>query len=209
MARKGIGDWHGLELLLPDLKKHKALSSDELAALELEIFREVIGAFSVTKSANKSLKEQQTELDHLWDRIPNKLKKNTVLVAAYIKQLQLLGLPQKAESRLRRFVSKHWDDQLAVLYGEIEADSRYQLKTAEDWLEKHPDNPFLLETLGRLCARCELWGKGKEYFEMSLKVNSQPRTWLEMGELLGKLKDIEGSKECYRKGLESLMCRGR
>lgn len=200
-ARKGLRDWHGLELLLPDLKKYKALSMQELAELEAEVHREIISSFSSIRSAHKSVKEQQAELDHLWDAIPHKLQNNPELVAQYIQQLQLLGLSEKAESRLRRFINKHWDDRLVRLYGEVAGDPSIQLTTAEAWLRDNPDNAQLLAALGRLCVRSQLWGKAKEYFERSLKLRTDPRVWLELGELHKILQDARGSQECYRNGL--------
>ncbi len=200
-ARKGLRDWPGLELLLPDLKKHKALSPQELAELEAEVHREIISSFSSIRSVNKSIKEQQAELDHLWDAIPHKLQNNPELVAQYIVQLQLLGLSDKAENRLRRFINKQWDERLVGVYGDIDGDLRTQLITAEGWLKDHPDNPHLLAALGRLCMRSQLWGKAKEYFERSLKLRSDPKVWLDLGELHKIMQDTRGSQECYRNGL--------
>lgn len=207
-ARKGIGDWHGLETLFIDLKKHHALSSKELEDLEQETYGQIIQSFAVNKTANKSLSEQQTELDHLWDSIPRKLHKKPDLITAYIRQLQALGLPEKAETRLRRIINGEWDDGLAKVYGEINADAERQLRIAEAWLKKQPDNPFLLETLGRLCVRCELWGKGKEYFEMCLKKNPHPSVWLALGDLMRILQDTKASSECYRNGLQNAVSPG-
>lgn len=200
-ARKGLQDWQGLEALLPDLKKHKAVSSSELSALEVEVHREILAAFGVPKPSHKSLTEQRADLDRLWDALPRRLQKEASLVAVYVAQLQKLGAADTAESRLRRFINGHWDDQLVLLYGEIDADPGTQLTAAEAWLRDHRDNPWLLEALGRLCMRSQLWGKGKEYFERALKLNPRPATWLELGELLLILQDTKGSNECFRKGL--------
>ncbi|MGD9660284.1 MAG: heme biosynthesis HemY N-terminal domain-containing protein [Porticoccaceae bacterium] len=202
-TRKGLRDWRSLEAMLADLKKHKAVSSSEFTALEIEVYHEVIAGFEGVKSVHKSLSEQQAELDHLWDRLPGKLQKNNRLVAAYVEQLTRLDLEQKAETQLRRFINKHWDDHLVELYGQLQGDDpRVQLSVAEAWLRDHPDNPSLLQTLGRLCVRNQLWGKAKEYFESALKLRSSPQVWLELGELLQILQDARGSNDCFRKGLK-------
>lgn len=200
-SRKGMRDWHGLEALLVDLKRHKAVSSAELAALEIEVYGEIIGAFAETRQSHSSMTEQQRELDQLWDRLPRGLQKHPHLVAAYVRQLCRLGLDAKAETRLRRFVARHWDEELVRLYGELKADAAAQLKTAEGWLAEHPDSHALLHTLARLSVRNQLWGKGKEYFETAIRLQSTPQLWLELGELLQILQDPRGSNECFRKGL--------
>ncbi|MCK9502617.1 MAG: hypothetical protein M0Q95_00340 [Porticoccaceae bacterium] len=201
-TRKGLRDWRNLEIMLGDLKKHKAVSSAEFNALEIEVYLQVIAAFDGVKSVHKSLVEQQSELDHLWDRLPGKLQKNNQLVAAYVEQLKKLGLEEKAETKLRRFINKHWDNHLVALYGHLQgSDPRVQLSVAEAWLRDHADNPALLQTLGRLCVRNQLWGKAKEYFEAALKLQSSPQVWLELGELLQILQDTRGSNDCFRRGL--------
>lgn len=200
-ARKGMRDWQGLELLLADLKKHKAVSSEELAALEREVYRELIDAFSETKSPSRSLPEQQAELDHLWDRLPKRLQNHPELVTAYVRQLLKLGVKGTAEGRLRRLISHHWDENLVELYGLIEGDTAFQLSTAEGWLKEHPESHALLHALARLCVRNQLWGKAREYFDSAIKLRASPRLWLELGELLQILQDTRGSNDCYHKGL--------
>lgn len=204
-ARKGMRDWQGLELLLVDLKKHKAISSDELAALEREVYRELIDAFGATKSHNRSIPEQQGELDHLWDRLPRRLQNHPELVTAYVRQLLKLGVKSTAEGRLRRLISQQWDENLVELYGLVEGDASQQLTAAEGWLNAHPDSGALLHTLARICVRNQLWGKAREYFDAAIKRRPSPQLWLELGELLQILQDARGSSECYRKGLLQAM----
>lgn len=207
-AYKGVRDWRAVESLLPDLKKHKAVSSQELLALEVETFREILAEFATTRPVNRSQTEQKGELDRLWDGLPRKLHKNAELFGVYVDQMQKLGLPEKAESRLRRFINKLWDDELVRLYGVVQGDNSVQLTTAEAWLREHPDNPVLLQTLGRLCVRNQLWGKGREYYDRALKLDGDnPQLWLELGELLLILQDTRGSNDCFKKGLQVVVSR--
>ena len=200
-SRKGLRDWQGLEAMLPDLKKHKAVSSAELVALEIEVYTAIIDAFAFTRQTHNAITEQQRELDQLWDRLPRRIQKHPRLVAAYVRQLRRLGMDSKAEARLRRFIDRNWDEELVRLYGDLNADASAQLKTAENWLGEHPNSHGLLHTLGRLCVRNQLWGKGKEYFEAAIRLHPTAQLWFELGELLQILQDPRGSNECFRKGL--------
>lgn len=204
-ARRALGDWAGLEMMLTDLKKHHALSSEELAVLEREIYLGLIATFNNTVASNKSLSDRQVELDHLWDRLPHRLQGNETLVAAYMVQLQKLGMDTRAETRLRRFLSREWSDQLVEYYGKLSADPEAQLVTGEAWLRDHPESAALLHTLGRLCVKAQLWGKAKDYFEAALRLKPSPALWLELGELLQVLQDPKASNECFRKGLRMVV----
>lgn len=204
-TRRGLGDWAGLEMMLVDLKKHHALSSEELAVLEREIYLGLISGFNAAVASNKSLSDRQAELDHLWDRLPHRLQTNETLVAAYIVQLQKLGMDTRAETRLRRFLSREWSEELVELYGKLNGDPEAQLVTGEAWLREHSESAALLQTLGRLCVKTQLWGKAKDYFEAALRLKPSATLWLELGELLQVLQDGKASNECFRKGLRMVV----
>ncbi len=200
-ARKGIRDWRGIETLLPDLKKYRALSRGEFRALETEVYRELLLAFPADTPANASRADRQSDLDHLWDSIPRHQQKNPELIRHYVRQLEQLGITDKAEARLRRHLKKHWDGALAEQYGLLEADSERQLASAEAWLKDHPDSAPLMRTLARLCIRRQLWGKARDYLENALKLDDRPETRYELGKLLTHMGEQQAGIEHYRQGL--------
>lgn len=200
-ARKGMRDWRGLEVLLPDLRKHKALSPGEMDELEVEVHREIIAAFVDSQQAVMGRAELQGALDRRWNELPRHLQKTTPLVAEYVRQLVRVGCTDKAEARLRRFLAKHWSGELVDIYGSLDSDSSKQLTVAEAWLRENPEDPLLLRALGRICARGELWGKARTYLEKSLALAPSPQTFNELGELLAQLNDLNGSVHCYHQGL--------
>src|SRR5690606_39905473 len=67
------------------------------------------------------------------------------------------------------------------------------LQAAEALLKQHPQDPLLLLSLGRLCLQAELWGKAREYFEVSLEFSRSPETGAELARLLASQRDIEVS----------------
>jgi len=206
-ARKAGRDWRGIEALLPDLRRHAALSRHELAALETEVYREMLDAFGANQSPHLGVAEGMAALDRLWQETPRHLHQEPSLVAAYVRQMARLGRADKAETRLARFLAKHWDSALAELYGGLEGDVQRQLVVAEAWLRERPEDPRLLRALGQLSARAELWGKARAYLERSLALAPDPRTHAALGDLLGHLGDTPGSLACYRRGLASALGR--
>ena len=59
-----------------------------------------------------------------------------------------------------------------------------------------------LLTLGRICVRCQLWGKARAYFEDSLKLEMHRETLTEYGKLLEYLGDAAMAMQSYRDGLQ-------
>lgn len=202
-TRKGLRDWRGLEAMLPDLRKQAVLSTQEMDQLEVEVYREIIAAFADGQRATMARAELQGALDRRWNELPRHLQKNPSLMAEYVRQLVKLGNADKAEPRLRRFLSRHWASELVDIYGSLDCDQATQLTVAEAWLRDNPDDPVLLRTLGRLCAKAELWGKARTYLERSLTLSPNPHTFNELGELLARLNDTAGSAHCYQQGLRA------
>lgn len=207
-ARKAGRDWRALEALLPDLRRHGALSEGELADLEREVYRELLAAFDSAQPGHLGVAERMTALDRLWHEVPRHLHQQPALVAAYVRQLAHLGRADKAETRLARFLAKHWDSALAELYASLDGDVQRQLVVAEAWLRERPEDPQLLRALGHLSVRAELWGKARAYLEKSLALAPDPRTHAALGDLLGRLGDHAGSLACYRRGLAASLGAG-
>ena len=67
-----------------------------------------------------------------------------------------------------------------------------------------PQDPALLLTLGRLCLQNQLWGKARDYFETSLKLERHPETCAELARLLAGLGDTERSNQLFQEGLGML-----
>ena len=55
--------------------------------------------------------------------------------------------------------------------------------------------------LGRVSLYNKLWGKAKDFFELSLQIMPTSVAYAEMARLLTKLGENEKSNEYFRKGL--------
>lgn len=193
-------DWSALLGLLPELRKEKALPAAELDELERETWRG-----RLAEVGEYGLAQGETALQPLskaWNQLSVSLRNEPELIATYVEQLRRLGAQEEAEEVLRSALKRSYDSRLARFYGVLRgADPARQLQTAELWLKQHPQDPALLLTLGRLCLQNQLWGKARDYFETSLKLERHPETCAELARLLAQLGELERSNQLL---LESL-----
>ena len=80
-----------------------------------------------------------------------------------------------------------------IALGEIPvADPARTLKRVEGWLGKHPEEPALFLTLGRLAARAGRWDQAREHYEMAVRRNAGPAAQAELGRLVHALGETRG-----------------
>lgn len=189
-----LRSWNDLRKLLPDLRKQKVLSPDNLQQLEKLVHRELL-TIATQKGKLETLRES-------WQQIPKPLRQDLDMVRHYVRCLLILGAKDDAENLLRDALKKQWDVDLVYIYGLIDSsDPERQLTTAEAWLKGHENNPVLLLTLGRLCKRNKLWGKARSYLNASLGIKPHSDTYKELGQLLEQLNEQSEAVDCYHRGL--------
>ncbi|MNO52200.1 putative protoheme IX biogenesis protein [compost metagenome] len=193
-------DWPALCVLLPELRKERALKNTELSDLERRAW-----AASLEEAGEQGLGQGESSLQPLtqrWQHVPSNLHGKPLLVATYAQQLLRLGAPEEAEEVLRKALKQEYDAGLVHLYGQARGrDPARQLQTAESWLKARPDDAQLLLTLGRLCVHNKLWGKAREYLEASLRSQRSAETCAELARLLSHLGEVERSNQLFQEGL--------
>ncbi|MNR25739.1 putative protoheme IX biogenesis protein [compost metagenome] len=137
-----------------------------------------------------------------WQQLSSNQRSEPELLLAYAGQLQLLGAQEEAEELLRKTLKQVYDSRLIRLYGLLRGrDPARQLQTAEGLLKQHPQDAQLLLSLGRLCLQNNLWGKAREYFEISLDFSRSAETCAELARLLAHLGELEKSNQLFQEGL--------
>ena len=190
-------DWESLAGLIPDLRKQKILPAEALLDLEQETYR----SWLLDSASDKALSDPD-EVRRLWQKLPGDLKKDVELECAYVQLLGRTGDVRSAEKNLLKSLKQHWDPRLVRQYGLLAGeDAAAQLAQAETWLADHPDDPQLLLCLGRLAARDKLWGKAREYFENSYRLQHDPEVCAELGRLLTGLGEPKVAAAYFREGL--------
>lgn len=188
-----LGDWKNLLRLLPSLSKAQVITSTQYVSLEKKIYEELLKSTS-----------HLTLLKELWKSIPSKLQKDPEVLYCYAKELSKYSSEaDEIEGLLNKFLKKTYDKNLVQLYGLINASQpKRQLQIAESWLKRSPNDAVLLLCLGRICVRCQLWGKARAYFEDSLKCGANAEIYAEFGKLLEYLGDSTIAMQSYRDGLK-------
>jgi len=193
------GDWPALIRLMPELRKDKVLSGKELAELERRAWGQNL-SLAVQREGDGQAARQS--LERAWQQLTNAQRQEPQLVLAYAEQLRQLGAENEAEEILRTALKREYETHLARLYGLVRgSDPAKQLQTAEGWLKTHPDDPGLLLTLGRLSLQNRLWGKARDYFEGSLRLQRNPEACAELARLLAGLGENERSNALFQEGL--------
>ncbi|MGA2654721.1 MAG: heme biosynthesis HemY N-terminal domain-containing protein [Gammaproteobacteria bacterium] len=186
--------WQELLDVLPDLEKYKIITADETFRLTQQAYV----ALLIKAKANGG-----DAVEKLWQEVPKKWTMDAELLIQYIPHLISHGEHDEAENLLRQSIKQHYDSRLARLYGLISpTDKDKQLKTAQQWLKTHPEDPLLLMTVGRLLYQHEIWGQAKEFLLKSLTIAPNPETYLLLGDLFAKMQSTIQSQEYYQQGLQ-------
>ncbi len=189
-AYQGLDDWDGIFSLLPALKKQKTLPEAEYRALEQRVHTERLAA----AGANA--------VQSTWQDMPQALRHDSGMLIAYVRRLSATGDVASAEKTLQKALKHQWQPELVREYGLIDGeDSARRLALAESWLSAHPEDAHLLLCLGRLSARDKLWGKARDYFESSYRLEKTPEVCAELGRLLTEMGEPKVAGAYFREGL--------
>ena len=199
------GDWAALLELLPELRKGKVLQGEALVELERRVWIARLQA-----AGEQGLDQGESALQPLtgaWQQLSAAQRQDPELLLAYAGQLRALGAQEEAEEVLRKALKQGYDSRLVRLYGQLRGrDPARQLQTAEALLKQQPQDPLLLLSLGRLCLINGLWGKAREYFEISLEFSRSAETCAELARLLASQGDVARSNQLLQ---ETLALQGR
>ena len=193
---QGLNDWQQVLKLLPELKKYKVFTAEQLTELEITASKQSI--VEAAKSGSNAL----DDLQQIWQSFSSAAKANSEVIACYAESIIKLGDMQEAEKLIRNRLKKDWNTALVSLYGKVASDDpARQLLIAEGWLKQRNNDAALFLCLGRLSLRNSLWGKAKEYFERSLQFEDSGEVCAEMGRLLAHLGEHQQSSQYFHRGL--------
>ncbi|HJN49350.1 MAG: heme biosynthesis HemY N-terminal domain-containing protein [Pseudomonadales bacterium] len=197
-----LKDWQSLWAILPDLRKSKLESAEELERLEKEVAAHLLTELL----ANGDLKDNSAEIGlarEIWKKLAATSKQDDSLVNLYVQCLFRMGAEDEAERLIKNTMKSDWSDKLVELYGTLSGnDQKSRLKTAESWSKKHQHNAKLMICLGRLSLANNEKGKAKKYFESSLELSKSIDALRELGRLLAQEGDYVSSSEYLQQALD-------
>jgi len=189
-----LGDWEHLRELIPELRRRKVESSEDLHLLERKTYRALLEQAFLSKD--------DSQLGQVWSSVPKALRTDPDVVSDYAGYLQEGGRDKEAEKFLRDALKQGWNAHLVELYGLIECpDPGKHLSRLEKFLKEHPNEPTLLLTLGRLSLRAQLWGKARGYLEACVNRNGPIDAFRELGRLLEHMGEDDNALQIYRQAL--------
>jgi len=189
-----VGDWERLSELMPELRKRKVASTEQLKSLEKKAYKKLLEASFLDKDPE--------QLSYRWRNVPKALREDPALIADYVSYLQERERHQEAEELLRQALKRGWDVELIELYGQLECpNAAKHLSRVEAYLKKYPNDATLLLSLGRLCLRSQLWGKARAYLEASVGNDGPVAAYRELARLLEHMDEPEKALSIYRQAV--------
>ena len=179
---------------------------DHVSRLEKVNGVDPVHALEVRRTAYLGLLNRRAQdpdgLKNLWREIPVELRKQRAVALTAAKYFMAQGGIREAIEIIETSLGENWDTALVGLYGEcLASNAMPQIEKAEGWLQQHPEDPMLLLTLGRLCAKQALWGKARSYLEASLGVEASQAAHIALAQLLERLGDRDEALLHYRESL--------
>lgn len=201
-------NWRALQELAPAMRKAKVLSVPELQQLEVRLASEQLKDANIN-AQQKLIAERLPYLQDVWRNLPRAQQKLPEVVFTYAQALADNYQDLEAETLVRKTLADEWYGPLVNLYGRLQLkEIRTQIRTAEAWLKKHPNDANLLLSLGRLAQRNEQWEQARDYLQRSLKLHKQLESAMELAALMEKLGDHKASVDFYRQSLQLLEHKG-
>jgi len=191
-AQQLAKNWEQVLALVDQLEKRNVFDAEQA-----EQIRHYAQAENLKRKALDS-----RALEEAWQRVPARQKKNTRIAAAAAQCFIALGGGARACRIIEDSLDEVWDSELIGLYAESEGEALRQIERAEAWLKLHPRDAALLLTLGRLCARRELWGKAQSYLEASIAIEPTYTAHVALAQLQERLGNADSARRHYRESLE-------
>ena len=164
-------DWTGALEYLDVLSRLSFIADEEIYEL------------LVTSWIGRMRQADPVAVANVWHAVPRKLKHESNVFIAYIDKLREKGDVKKAVHELERSLKQNWESQNVLTYGLVNSDTEKQLKTVEEWLIDHADDPVLHLTVGRLLRRNRQLDKALHHLEKSVSLGGASGATVELAEL--------------------------
>jgi HemY protein len=177
-AYRQLGRSDQVLVLARTLSRRKALPAIEARAL-------------IETAAAARLREtlHSGEWQKIWKDLKTDERILPEVALAAAAAFEVSGQSQEASKTLEAAIERDFDPRLLEAYarGEPTQVAR-RLEKTEAWLQKKPEAPELLTTLGNLCLTGQLWGQAELYLTRSLARRSDARVHALLASLFDKLE---------------------
>ena len=188
-AERGLANWSEVIRIARLLEKRDAMPREALDG--------IVTNARVAMLSRKALDSRS--LADYWRSIPAAEQRRARIAAAAARAWMQLGDGRAARLVIENAVAAAWSPELVLLYGDARDDEAIaRIERAEAWLKEHPQDADLLLTLGRLCAKRELWGKARSYLEASIGLHPVRDAHIALAQLCDRIGLAEEADRHYR-----------
>ena len=184
-----LKNWERVLTILKTLEKTDLVEAIRLKEIRLQAQQALI----------KRLANNTSALSNYWKKLSEEDRFNERLVIVAAPLLMAAGSHNLAAEILEMNLTKHWSSPLVRLLGDcLTSDPTKQLQQAEYWLMNHHEDAELLEALGKICVRLQLWGKASNYYEASLSLAPSAARHIALAKLLEQKGQLTTANQHYR-----------
>lgn len=135
----------------------------------------------------------------IWKDLKSEERILTDVALAGAVAFDAAGQPEDASRTLEMAIAAKLDPRLLAAYARADSTQvARRLEKAEAWLQRHPENPDLLTTLGSLCLVGQIWGQAEHYLQRSVDRRSDARVHALLGSLYDKLGRPQDAAKQWR-----------
>ena len=188
-----VEDWESIRALLPELQERKILKEAKIKLMETQAYSGILK--KQAKAGNIAA------LKAHWHSTPKHIQAMPGVHTIYFAGMIEGGAGQEIEEALADELNRHWNESLLVLFGHIQsAQPQGQLKQAEEWLKKYPEDSLLLRILGKLNIHSQP-ERAEQYLVNSVSLDPSVDACLLLGDLLNEKGEHKTAAQYYRQGM--------
>lgn len=177
-----LGDWEKLPFLLERLEKYRALETEDLRKLTVEVYQHLLEKSALTPES----------LVAYWRTLPKALKAHPELVYLYAEQLRKFHLEVATEELLTSFLKRSYDAKLVALYAKL---SIVTLKSSEKLLRDWQAEPEVLLALAHIAYAQGAWESARHYAERALGVAVSSAAYALLAASARQLGDVASAEK--------------
>lgn len=192
-AYQDTGQWRSLRELTPALKRAGMIDAQKAHAL-------------IQLSAQKELSrcESHESLLDTWKSLSRNDRKRPDLVLAFSHRAHALGHHEKATRLLEKRLDEDLSAEILRAYRLTDKASRAgRILALEKRLEKEPNQPLLLETLGFMYLDDHQYEKAERCLLQVVKEAPSGEIYTALGRLMDRQGNVEAAARYYRNALQS------
>jgi HemY protein len=187
-AHEQAENWPSMLRVLRQIEKSRAMPEEVIQGLGARAWRARI---KEAQGAPERLKSIIKEAGRSLDR--------PELIDASVDALMHAGEHAQAARLIESTLSNDYRPSLVLRYADLsEPPARDRLGRAEKWLSTQGEEPALLEALGKLCAKEELWGKAEDFLVRAQKKAAGPGALLALASVYEKIGRPFDAAQLYK-----------